>query len=355
MMRSKSERKRRGRRLAYGLMGLTTLLWGTASAAAALAGADIAPTALALLRNAFALLLFVPLALAERRGGRLRGRAGIATERRAGIATRRGAENATGRGAEIAADREAGGVGSCRAEPNSIYAAAAGLLGYGAMQLFFFRAAQHTQSGHLVLIMSLAPLLLHLATALQRRQPIRPAQAAGHLLALLGLLLTVGGPDPAGGLGAWRVGDLYALLAMASFAGYTLLIGRLAPDYPRARANVIGVCGGSLLLLAAAPFGPPLAAPAAGAAAQWAAIAYLGLLCTGAANWLYQLALARGPAVKLTNLIYLQPLVGIAAGTLLLNEPLSPASVGGTLLCIAGVAIHGKNESSRSRRKEESS
>jgi drug/metabolite transporter (DMT)-like permease len=99
------------------------------------------------------------------------------------------------------------------------------------------------------------------------------------------------------------------------------------------------------MLLGAAMALPPLAATGglpgylrlSGAGA--AALLFLGLACSGIGYLLWSEALAELEPSRVAALLYLQPLVTLAAAAVLLGEPIGLATVVGGGLVIAGVAV----------------
>jgi drug/metabolite transporter (DMT)-like permease len=69
------------------------------------------------------------------------------------------------------------------------------------------------------------------------------------------------------------------------------------------------------------------------------AIVWLGLLGSGLAYLAFFRILGRWGATRTSMVAYLLPVVGIALGALVLQEPLAPSTVLGTALVIAGIAL----------------
>jgi drug/metabolite transporter (DMT)-like permease len=69
------------------------------------------------------------------------------------------------------------------------------------------------------------------------------------------------------------------------------------------------------------------------------AVAWLGILGSGFAYLCYFTILQRWGATRTSMVAYLLPVVGIALGALVLNDPITLNRIGGTLLVIAGIAL----------------
>ncbi len=89
-----------------------------------------------------------------------------------------------------------------------------------------------------------------------------------------------------------------------------------------------------LALIVDQPFSRVHPAPEA-----FAAIAWLGFLGSGAAYLCYFTIMSHWGATRTSMVAYLLPVVGIAAGALVLGDPVTPNRIGGTVLIVAGIAL----------------
>jgi len=212
---------------------------------------------------------------------------------------------------------------------------AAGFTGVTAYYLAENWALNLTQATDVGLISTTIPLLTALGAALIGAERWRRAQGAGALVAGLGVVAILGN-GAALGLDPW--GDLLALGAALAFAAYSLVIRGLAPGTPA----LVTVARSFL-------WGTALAAPALvwdGGLPRWevlarpdnaAALGFLVILASGLAYALWNRAIARLGAVRTNNYVYLVPLVNTALAALFLAEPLTPLTVLGSALIVAGV------------------
>jgi drug/metabolite transporter (DMT)-like permease len=67
-------------------------------------------------------------------------------------------------------------------------------------------------------------------------------------------------------------------------------------------------------------------------------VLFLGIACSGLGYLLWYRALERVEASRVATLLYLEPLVTMAAAVILLGEPVRAVTVVGGLLVLAGVA-----------------
>lgn len=175
-----------------------------------------------------------------------------------------------------------------------------------------------------------------LAQVLTRDEKLTARRLAGVLLGLAGVALIVG-PGALGGLGGDLPGELAVLGAALSYALAGLWGRRFRALPPPATA--FGMLAGSTLLmlpLALVVEQPWRLAPSG---ASLAAVAALGLVATAAAYLLYFRILSTAGATNLLLVTLLIPIGALAAGSLLLDEPLDPRALGGLAAILAGLAV----------------
>ena len=136
-----------------------------------------------------------------------------------------------------------------------------------------------------------------------------------------------------GGSGAELAGGLMVVAAALGYAiGGFLVKHRLAGLAPVAMSGLV-MAASSLLLLAPAVATAPAEMPAVGPVA---AIAALGVLGTGVAFVIfYWLISTEGPA-RAFLVTYIAPAFAIVYGATLLGEEITPATIGGMTLILAG-------------------
>ena len=132
---------------------------------------------------------------------------------------------------------------------------------------------------------------------------------------------------------------LMVLLSTLNWAVYSVLGRGVIRDLGATRATAGAMNAGLLLLV------PVLLVPQATAglstlsATGWSAVLFLGICCSGLGYLFWYRALERMDASKVGSLLYLEPLVTLAAGSLLLAEPIRAATVLGGVLLLAGVIL----------------
>ena len=203
-------------------------------------------------------------------------------------------------------------------------------------QLTFFKAVATTgvAVGTMVAIGS-GPLFAGLLSFLfHSERPDRRWQIA-TALAIAGLLVLFI-PAPGSILRVSTTGVLLALIAGASYAGYTLAIKQLLPGRsPDAVIAIVFTLGGAVLT----PF-------LFNADLRWAiepnglfVVLHLGLITTALAYLLFARGLHSVPAINAVTLSLAEPLTAATLGILVLKEQLTLAAASGMALVLAGLLV----------------
>jgi drug/metabolite transporter (DMT)-like permease len=158
------------------------------------------------------------------------------------------------------------------------------------------------------------------------------AMRAVGLLTGFGGVVALVGIDVAGS-GSELLGTAAILLAAVGYSiGPMVIKHKLGGLDPRATMGT-SLAIAALLLAPAAALDPPPAVPSAGAIA---AVAFLGLVCTAAALVILTVLVAEAGTSRATVFTYINPLVAVALGVLLLGERPGAGAVAGLLLILAG-------------------
>jgi drug/metabolite transporter (DMT)-like permease len=188
----------------------------------------------------------------------------------------------------------------------------------------------HISSALTGLLIAVEPVVI--ALLLVRSEPLTPARSAGLALGFVGVGVLVGldlSGDRLGLLGAGMV-----LLAAVSYAVATILVMRRAADVPPA-ALAAGDTAVSAVLLA--PFAVvTLPDTTVVRPVSWLAMAALGVLCTAVALLAFYRLIGIAGSNRAGLVTYANPVVAVALGVLLLDEPLRPSTVLGFALIAAG-------------------
>jgi drug/metabolite transporter (DMT)-like permease len=190
----------------------------------------------------------------------------------------------------------------------------------------------HVASSLAAIIIAAVPLVgALLAIRFDAAELPTPIRALGLVVGFGGVVLLVG-VDVAGNarelLGAGAI-----LLAAVGYAiGPMVIKHRLASLDPRATMGA-SLAIASLLLAPGAAIDRPHAAPTAGAIG---AVVVLGLLCTAVAFVIFTVLIREAGTSRATVITYVNPVIAVALGVLLLGERPGAGAIAGLLLILAG-------------------
>jgi drug/metabolite transporter (DMT)-like permease len=191
-----------------------------------------------------------------------------------------------------------------------------------------------------VLLWALEPLMILLLAAWFLHERITPRIAVLSLVAAAGMIVVV--YDPSGG--GQMIGVALTVAGIACCAAYTVITRRWIPDARETSQVVlaqqahglavalvlvvlVGLAGGAIVPTSLTPVG-------------FLSAILSGVLYYAGAYWLYLGALRHVPASLAAASFYLIPIVGIAAGSLLLGERLDARQwVGAAIVLVAVLAI----------------
>ncbi|HEX7964828.1 MAG TPA: DMT family transporter [Gammaproteobacteria bacterium] len=207
-------------------------------------------------------------------------------------------------------------------------------LGNVAYQLCLGYALVHITAGMVSVVLSMTPAATSALAVLHLKERLSARAVAGLGIAFGGALLVTLGR---GRVGHFEPGALLVLFAVLLNAVYFVYQKPLL-----ARSSAIGFTAASTYaaMLGLAPFALalPCKLPAV-STAQICSLLYLGILPTVAGYLCWSWALARAPASRVSNFLYLLPVSGCAIAWLWLGElPSWPAVMGG-VIALAGVAL----------------
>jgi drug/metabolite transporter (DMT)-like permease len=194
------------------------------------------------------------------------------------------------------------------------------LFGIAIFNTALYTGAQTTTALNIVMLQTVMPVLIVLASFLLFGERVRRAQAAGIAVSLAGALTLVAHGDPAVLAGfAFNPGDLWMLGACVSYALYTALLRRRPAVNPFSFVVATFVIGAVLLLplylaesLSGRPM--PLSAPAL------LAVGYVALFASVLAYLAYNRAVALVGANTAGLAMHLVPVFGTLLAILLLGE-----------------------------------
>ena len=210
-----------------------------------------------------------------------------------------------------------------------------GLVGYGVSLGAQFIGTRLSSAGHGAVLTSITPACILLFAARLRGERITRAHVLAVGIATAGVLLVV--EWPRGFTLDARVfwGDLLLLLAGVTWALYTVRCRMSAERYPPITVTTYAMVFGVFWVLPATPLEAGVAWRSLGVG-LWCGIAYLGVVSTAVAFYLWNKGFTMLDAATGSLFFFAQPIVGALLGWLWLGEPLGARFVLGTAAVIAG-------------------
>jgi drug/metabolite transporter (DMT)-like permease len=194
-------------------------------------------------------------------------------------------------------------------------------------------------SGLAALLVATVPLWLLGIDAMLNHARLGLAPVTGLVLGLVGVGLLSGLGGGAGRISA--VGVVIILGAAFMWALGTIMARRATiPSSPALASGMELLCGGAALLALAASGGELGALHLAEVSwRSWLALGYLIVMGSIVAFSAYGIAVRALPTATVATYAYVNPVIAVLLGTLILGEPLTPAMVGGGVLIVGAVVL----------------
>lgn len=203
--------------------------------------------------------------------------------------------------------------------------------------LLFAYAAQSLSASLLSILNATSALWGAIIAALWLRVPITRSIALGLCCGLFGVVLLVGNGVALSGDAGWLpvAAGLVAPVCYAIASTYTKAFPSTSMTSPFANTQGSMWMAG-LVCLPVLFFVPIRQTPQVG---DWAALAALGVFCTGIAYLMYFRLIQDVGPTKALSVTFLIPVFGVLWGALFLNEPIGWDKLSGGVLVLAGISL----------------
>jgi drug/metabolite transporter (DMT)-like permease len=198
---------------------------------------------------------------------------------------------------------------------------------------------QHIDSGLAAILNATTPLFTIVVASLALHdEPITVNRVLGLLVGFTGVVVIVSRGLGGAADGSSIYGELAVALASLSY-GFGAVYARRNVHGIRPMTIGLGQVASGLLITAPLailvdqPFGLSLEPDAI------FAVVWLGVLGSGVAYLIFYRILAHWGATRASLVTYLLPIVGVALGVAVRDEPIDARIIGGTVLVIGGVAL----------------
>lgn len=213
-----------------------------------------------------------------------------------------------------------------------------GLLFFGAFPILFNASLAYTTAARGALALSTLPLLTMHAGALLGVEPLSGRKTLGVLVAMSGVAIALLTGLSAAPPGAWR-GDLLMVAAALCMALYNVWSKPFIQRSGPLPFTVMGMSVGAACLIIISGLRGGFDVVAGFGAAQWLAIAYLGLFGSALTFFLWAFALGRTTPTRVAISVTVNPIAASVLGALLLGEPIGWSLLAGMATVFLGIWI----------------
>jgi drug/metabolite transporter (DMT)-like permease len=214
----------------------------------------------------------------------------------------------------------------------------AGLL-FGLEFLLIYRGLVWTSASRAALFIYTAPFVVVIgARWVLPGDRFHKSQWLGLVLAFAGIVVAFGVPAP-GGDARQLIGDVMLVLAGVAWGATTLVIKATRLTHAPFEKTLLYqlVMSAPMLALGAYVFGERVSAPPS--AVALGALAYQTFWVVSLTYLAWFALIQRYSASRLSAFTFLTPLFGVAAGHLVLGEPLTPAFAAAVALVVGGLVL----------------
>lgn len=212
-------------------------------------------------------------------------------------------------------------------------------LGVATFNTLVYHGLHTTTAINAVLLQSIMPLLIFVASFLIFRESVRLLQAVALAISLAGVAVIVSGGSLAAILElAFAPGDAWILLAVVLYALYSVLLRRRPAIHPLSFLSVTFIAG-ALMLLPLYLWEHATQGPMRVDATSLLAIAYVGVFPSILSYLCFNRAVELAGANRAGLYLHLMPVFGTALAALFLGEALRAYHVVGAALIAAGILL----------------
>ena len=212
-----------------------------------------------------------------------------------------------------------------------------GMIGYNIGSAFGFA---HVSAGIGSLIIGTQPLLIALMGSLIASERLTLAALIGLPVGFLGVVLLVWQDlGVSGDAQGFLLGSALIFLSGLAWAVYVVVSKPLIQKYGSFSISAMSLTLCSVVMVPMLARASTLDTLAAMSVRSWLELGYIAILSTMVASISWNWAAARMTAAAAGAFLYLIPIIGVAAGALILGERLTSGMIMGGALILAGVAI----------------
>jgi drug/metabolite transporter (DMT)-like permease len=213
-----------------------------------------------------------------------------------------------------------------------------GVVGNTLYQLCFILGLAHTSATNSSLILATVPTVVAVVAGLLGLERITPGMWGGIALGTIGVVLVIATSGVEFSASTLR-GDLLTVLAVLCWAGYTVGLRSLPPEFSPLRVTTVTTIAGMPGLVLAGLPGLLVMRWDAVPPSAWAALAYATVLSLVVAYLLWNRSVQTVGGTRTAIYMCVTPLVAVGAAWVILGEHARPLQAVGAALIIAGVLL----------------
>jgi len=209
---------------------------------------------------------------------------------------------------------------------------------FGLEFAFIYRGLVFTTASRGVVFVYTAPFFIALGARLFLREWLSPTQWGGLALSFLGIVVTMGVPDPTVDADV-LLGDGLLIVGGVLWAATTLVIkGTVLATAPTEKTSVYQFAVSAVVfVVAAALFGERMGGMPGPVALSW--LVYQSIWVLGITFTIWFGLVVHYSASRLSAFSFLTPLCGVAAGHFIMGDPITPTFAVSVALVIAGLVL----------------
>lgn len=224
----------------------------------------------------------------------------------------------------------------------------AALLGITLFNTLIYQAGQTTSATNLALIAATSPIMIVGFGLIGGGEHVTKRRAAGLLIALLGVVALVSKASPAVLFGLdFSSGDLWMLVATATFAGYSAMLRRKPEGISGVALLFTTFVLGTVMLLPVYLVSLGVQGGFTPTTGTTGALLYIGVFSSALAFFTWNKAIELIGATRAGFIYYLQPVFVAAVSYFALGEPTTPIQVVCMGLIIAGIALGSRSTATK--------
>jgi drug/metabolite transporter (DMT)-like permease len=213
-----------------------------------------------------------------------------------------------------------------------------GVVGNTLYQLCFILGLAHTSATNSSLILATVPTVVAVVAGLLGLERITPRMWGGIALGTIGVVLVIATSGVEFSASTLR-GDLLTVLAVLCWAGYTVGLRSLPPEFSPLRVTTVTTIAGMPGLVLAGLPGLLVMRWDAVPPSAWAALAYATVFSLVVAYLLWNRSVQTVGGTRTAIYMCVTPLVAVGAAWVILGEHARPLQAVGAALIIAGVLL----------------